>query len=130
MFYAFKLNDLFHSLLLILFVSNSFSQESTINVLQDSKFEQLLTEKRKINATITTNDRYRVQIYSGESDVAKKTLAEYRKDSKNIEATIIFNTPNYKVWVGNFKTRIEGERNWEELKIKFPNSLLIKPLKN
>jgi SPOR domain len=130
MFSTIKLNNLYYSLLLLLFVSNSFSQESTITVSQDSKFEQLLNEKRKINATITTNDRYHVQIYSGDSETAKKTVADFRKDNKTIEATVIFNTPNYKVWIGNFKTRIEGERNIEELKKKFPNALLIKPTKN
>jgi SPOR domain len=130
MFSTIKLNNLYYSLLLLFFVSNSFSQESTITVSQDSKFEQLLNEKRKINATITTNDRYHVQIYSGDSETAKKTVADFRKDNKTIEATVIFNTPNYKVWIGNFKTRIEGERNIEELKKKFPNALLIKPTKN
>jgi SPOR domain len=130
MFSTIKLNNLYYSLLLLFFVSNSFSQENTITVSQDSKFEQLLSEKRKINATITTNDRYHVQIYSGDSETAKKTVADFRKDNKTIEATVIFNTPNYKVWIGNFKTRIEGERNIEELKKKFPNALLIKPTKN
>jgi hypothetical protein len=130
MFSTIKLNNLFYSLLLFFFVSKSFSQEGSVTVLQDSKFEQLLNEKRKINATITTNDRYRVQIYSGDSETAKKNLADYRKDNKNVEGTIVFNTPNYKVWIGNFKTRIEGERNMEELKNKFPNAFLIKPTKN
>lgn len=127
---AIKLNNLFYSLLFILFVTNSFSQEGTVSVSQDSKFEQLLTEKRKINATITTNDRYRVQIYSGDSETAKKTLSDFRKEFKNSDATVVFNTPNYKVWIGNYKTRIEGERNIEELKKKFPNAFLIKPTKN
>jgi SPOR domain len=130
MFYTMKLNNLFYSVLLIFLVSNSFSQESAMNVYQDSKFELLLNEKRKINATITTNDRYRIQIFSGESEVAKKILQEFRKENKNIEGTITFNTPNYKVLIGNFKTRIEGERNMEELLKKYPNSFLIKPSKN
>jgi tRNA A37 N6-isopentenylltransferase MiaA len=125
-----NLNGLFCSILLLFVASYSFAQESAITVAQDSNFEQLLSEKRKINASITTNDRYRVQIYSGTSDLAKKTLADFRKDNKSLDATILFNTPNYKVLIGNFKTRIEGERNWELLKKNFPNSLLIKPTKN
>ena len=125
-----NLNGLFCSILLLFAASYSFAQESALTVAQDSNFEQLLSEKRKINASITTNDRYRVQIYNGTSDLAKKTLADFRKDNKNLDATILFNTPNYKVLVGNFKTRIEGERNWELLKKNFPNSLLIKPTKN
>ena len=47
----------------------------------------------------------------------------------DIDATIVFNTPNYKVWVGNFKTRIEAERYLIEIKKKYKNVLLIKPSK-
>jgi hypothetical protein len=35
----------------------------------------------------------------------------------------------YKVWVGNFKTRIEAERNLKDIKLKYPNAFLIKPNK-
>jgi len=35
----------------------------------------------------------------------------------------------YKVWVGNFKTRIEAEKNLNDLKKKYPNAFLIKPNK-
>jgi hypothetical protein len=33
-----------------------------------------------------------------------------------MDGTIIFNTPNYKVWVGNYKSRIEAERNLIDIK--------------
>ena len=114
----------------MLFLSANLSaQEVSITVSQDSKFEQILTEKRKLNATITTNDRYKIQIFSGDSESAKKNLVDFRKDNKMIEGTIVFNTPNYKVWVGNFKTRIEAERNLIEILKKHPKALLIKPSK-
>jgi SPOR domain len=130
MFQTSKPNILFYSVLLFFSSFYSFSQETKVTVSQDSKFEQLLSEKRKINASITANDRYRIQIYTGDNENAKKTLLDFRKEFKNIEATIIFNTPNYKVWVGNFKTRIESERNMGLLKSKYPNSFMIKPSKN
>lgn len=57
----------------------------------------------------------------------KKTLADFKRDYNNIDGTIIFNTPNYKVMVGNFKTRIEAERNLAEIKKKYKNVFLIKP---
>ena len=109
--------------------TNLYSQEDKLNVSQDQKFEQLLNEKRKINASITVNDRYKIQIYNGDSESSKKTLSEFRKDFKNYDGTIVFSTPTYKVWVGNFKSRIESERNLTELKKKYPNAFLIKPNK-
>ncbi|WP_284653694.1 SPOR domain-containing protein [Flavobacterium terrisoli] len=107
----------------------SFSQEGKVAVSQDPKFEQLLNEKRKINSSITINDRYKIQIFNGDSENSKKTLIDFKKENKTLDATIVFSTPAYKVWVGNFKTRIEAEKNLELLKKKFPNAFLIKPNK-
>lgn len=103
------------------------AQNVTVN--QDTKFEQLLNEKRKINASITINNRYKIQIFNGSSEDSKKTLIQFKKDFKNYDATIVFSTPMYKVWIGNFITRIEAERNLATLKKKYPNAILIKPNK-
>lgn len=108
---------------------NLSAQNNNVTLNQDSNFEQLLNEKRKINSSITINDRYKIQIFSGDSENARKTLSEFRKEFKNYDGTIIFSTPNYKVWVGNFKSRIESERNLAELKKKYSSALLIKPNK-
>jgi hypothetical protein len=105
------------------------AQDRNITVNQDPKFEQLLQEKRKINVSLTINDHYKIQIFSGESEKAKKILTDFRQEFENIDATIIFNTPNYKVWIGNFKTRMEAEQNLIEIKKKYKTVLLIKPNK-
>jgi len=109
--------------------ANLSAQEGNVTVTQDLKFEQLLNEKRKINSSITVNDRYKIQIYSGDTETAKKILGDFRKENKSHDGTIVFSTPTYKVWVGNFKTRIEAERNIAEFKKKYPNAFLIKPNK-
>lgn len=109
--------------------SKSIAQENKTKVTQDPKFEQLLNEKRKINSSITVNDRYKIQIFNGDSENSKKKLIEFKKENKNFDATIVFSTPIYKVWVGNFKTRIEAEKNLNDLKKKYPAAFLIKPNK-
>ncbi|MBP6549594.1 MAG: SPOR domain-containing protein [Flavobacterium sp.] len=115
------------SLLLVALIPKLHAQDQNITVNQDTKFEQLLNEKRKINTSLTVNDSYKIQIFNGGSENAKKTLNDFRLEFKNIDATIVFNTPNYKVWVGNFKSRIEAEKNMAELKDRYKNMLLIKP---
>ena len=119
----------FCSFLLSLLSSPIIAQNQNSVIVQDPKFEQLLNEKRKINASLTVNDFYKIQIYNGGSENAKKTLNDFRQEFKDIDATIIFNTPNYKVWVGNFRTRIEAERNLVNIKDRYKNVLLIKPSK-
>jgi hypothetical protein len=105
------------------------SQTADVTVNQDPKFEQLLNEKRRINSSITVDDRYKIQIFNGDSEASKKVLNEFRREFKDYDATIVFSTPSYKVWIGNFKTRIEAERNLSQLMGKYPSAFLIKPNK-
>jgi hypothetical protein len=113
----------------VFLTSEMCAQGSGTTLKQDPSFEQLLNEKRKINSSITINDRYKVQIYNGDSESSKKHLSEVKRTFKEYDATIVFSTPSYKVWVGNFKTRIEAERSLNDIKKKYPNAFLIKPNK-
>ena len=119
----------FLTLTMLTLAYNINAQDQNLTLNQDPKFEQLLNDKRKINTSISTNDTYKIQIFSGKSDEAKKTLSDFKRENSNIDGTIIFNTPNYKVMVGNFKTRIEAERNLAEIKKRYKLVFLIKPSK-
>ena len=112
------------------FSTNSFSQSSEISLSQDPKFEQLLNEKRKINNSIATNEGYKIQIYNGDSENSRKELTKFKNEFNYLDATIIFNTPYYKVWVGNFKSKIDAQRHLIEIQKKYANSIIIKPSKS
>jgi hypothetical protein len=124
-----KRNTFKSTIIILLFFNYNASKAQNVTVTQDAKFEQLLNEKKKLNTLTTTSDRYRIQIFNGSNDESKKSLIQFKKDNKEFDATIIFSTPVYKVWVGNFKTRIEAERNLIDIKKKYPNAILIKPNK-
>jgi plasmid maintenance system killer protein len=49
----------------------SKAQDRNLSLIQDVKFEKLLTEKKKITS-ITVNERYKIQVFSGDSDKAKR----------------------------------------------------------
>lgn len=106
-----------------------FSQTNKTIINQDIKFEQLLNEKQKVNPSITLNNRFKIQIYTGDSETSKKALQNFKKSFKSIDGTIVFQTPIYKVWIGNFKTRIEAEKMIQDLSKKYPNAFLVKPNK-
>ena len=118
-------------LLFVFLLTSSFinAQDGKTTITQDSKFEKLLNEKRKINASLVVNENYQIQIYNGDSETAKKTFAAFKKEFKNYDGTIVFNTPTYKVLIGNFKTRIEAEKNINEIKKTYKNAVVIKPVK-
>ena len=105
----------------------TLAQGNKIILNQDFRFEKLLNEKRKINSSILNDQRYNIQIFNGDSETAKKTLSSFKNNFKNFDATIVFNTPTYKVLAGNFKTRIEAERNLIFVRKTYKNALIIKP---
>jgi hypothetical protein len=118
---------LFTVVFIVFFTSNSFSQEHKTSIIQDSRFTDLLNEKRKMNAAATGSDRFRIQIFSGDNEKCKKAFYDFKKSYKDIDRTIVFKSPIYKVLVGNFKTRLDAERVLMELKKKYPNALLVRP---
>lgn len=113
--------------IMFLIVLNSNNLVAQVNVEQDLKFEQLLDEKRKINSSITATDKYKIQIFYGDSHNARKVLHEFKQNFPNIDGTILFSSPNYKVQVGNFKTKIEADRHRLEILKKYPDALVVKP---
>lgn len=122
-----KHNLLYFFILSSFFCLSSRAQEGKTNISVDPKIDQLLKEKRKLNSGLFLNEGYKIQIFYGNSEESKKKLQEFKKDFKDLDGTIIFNSPNYKVWIGNFKTRIEVERAMVDIKKKYPTALIIKP---
>lgn len=116
------------SILFVVFsISKSRAQHQNREHSQNQKIEQLLIEKRKINLSLAIENAYKIQIFNGSNELAKRQLIMFKQDFTAIDAILVFNSPNYKVWVGNFKNRLDAERNLIEIKKKFSNALLIKP---
>ena len=122
-----KHNLLYFFILSSLFCFKSNAQDGKTNISVDPKIDQLLKEKRKLNTGLFLNEGYKIQIFYGNSEESKKKLQEFKKEFIDLDGTIIFNSPNYKVWIGNFKTRIEVERAMVDIKKKYPTALIIKP---
>ncbi len=121
-----------HNLLYFFIISSilclkSNGQDVKTNITVDPKIDLLLKEKRKLNTGLFLNEGYKIQIFYGNSEESKKKLQEFKKEFKDLDGTIIFNSPNYKVWIGNFKTRIEVERAMIDIRKKYPTALIIKP---
>lgn len=106
-----------------------FAQTKKTYLVQDEKIEKLLVEKRKNNSSITINDKFKIQVYFGTIEEAKKTLVSVKKEFNQLDGTIIFSNPSYKVWVGSYKSKIEAEKALQTIKKNYPTSVIIEPNK-
>lgn len=115
------------SILLILISASSYSQSATLQVNQDPKITQLLDLKKSLEKDNKLTDGYTVQLYYGELDKANQILRKYKGSFSNWPASIEYETPNYKVWAGNFDTRIEAERALLKIQQSFSSAFILKP---
>jgi len=112
---------------LILFaMTNVTAQEGTVTVNQSSEIDKLLVLKKDISIE---NERFKIQIYSGSRSAAEAAKSNFIESYPQYPSSLEYETPNYKVWVGNFRSRLEADRAWIKIKRKFTNAFILKPEK-
>ena len=114
---------------LVLTTSFCFGQQGTVTVNQDKKITNLLEIKKDMNKNEIDSDRYKIQIYSGNRSSAESAQREFNNSFTDWKATIQYETPNFKIWAGNFTTRLEADRALKKIKNKFPNAFPFRPKK-
>lgn len=106
---------------------HSFGQEGHVQISQDSLVPHLLELKTDMGNESRLGDRYRIQIFSGNNNKASEVIKEFRDLYTEWPSTIVYETPNYKVWIGNFRNSLEADRALAKIKESFPAAFRFKP---
>lgn len=106
---------------------SGFAQAGEVHINQDSLVTHLLDVKTEMAKANRLGDRYMIQIYSGNSAGATEAIEQYREAFTEWPSTIVFETPNYKVWVGNFRNSIEADRVLLLIREEFPSAFRFRP---
>ena len=115
------------SLLVILVFSNQLvAQEGVVIIDQDSDITKLLEYKKDVK----TVDLYKIQLDFGSRSEAESLKRKFRNTFAQWPAEMVYETPNYKVWVGNFSTRLEADIALLEIKKKFSKAMVFEPKKD
>lgn len=103
----------------------TFAQQGHVTINQDDKITTLLDLKKNMNEN--DSDRYKIQVYSGNRSEAHEAKKEFSNTFINWKPIMEYETPNFKIWAGNFRTRLEADRALKEIKSKFPSAFIFKP---
>ena len=122
-------NTTFVLIALLLTTQFSLAQDGSLTINQDPEVDELLALKKKMNVSETDADRYKIQIYSGNIAGAEKAKAKINSKLSDLPSILEFETPNYKVWVGNFRNRLEADRTLLKVQKEFKNAFVFKPKK-
>ena len=104
--------------------STLFGQNGNIKINQSNKLDSIIKLKKELNSKI---QNLRIQIYSGDRDNAEQIIKEFIKIFNDTTADVIYETPNYKVWVGNYYTQLEADKRLLEIRKKFRSAFIFRP---
>lgn len=100
--------NLYQTIVITLFYTGTLlAQQGKVGVHVDQKVTQLMALKKEVNKTQSV---IKIQIYSGSRKNAEDTLEKFKIDFPDHAAEMIYETPNYKIWVGNFRTQMQSDR--------------------
>ncbi|MGY0393519.1 SPOR domain-containing protein [Bizionia sp. KMM 8389] len=119
----------FLTLGLALSVNIFYAQQGAVTVNQPSEIDALLALKKEMNTSNEDSGRYKIQIFSGDRSGADKTITDFEDKFEKIPTKLVYETPNYKVWVGNFRNRLDADRGLEIIREEFPDAFRFKPKK-
>ena len=109
-------------------VSFAIAQTGTISITQDEKIDALLTVYK---TTLSSSDYYTIQVgFVSSNTKANELKSLVNIDFPNLSSRVDFDSPTYRVKVGRFKTKLEAERQFIDVRKKYPNAMLLAPKKS
>ena len=119
----------------LLFLLSFQWASSQVGIGNDPLLRELMQLKEQMTRDYKLKEFYVIQVHSGGKDKAQEIknamdgfLREQKvKDSFEKEVVITYETPNYKVWIGRFGTRLLADRFFLKIKDEYPNALILKP---
>ena len=127
MYSKFKYTSKIFIILCILFSIHGFAQQTkgTVQIESSKEIDQMIAQKKDYNKEIGTIKGYKIQLFYGNEKDAYDTRDEFKLLYPEISYKIIFSSPEWKVQVGNYKTRLEADGALVDIKIDFPNAIIF-----
>jgi len=100
------------------------AQEGKVTIQQDSKIDELVKLYTDVNSKAGF---YQIQVGFGDYQKAQNLKSQVEIDFPDWYSKIEFESPTYRVRLGKFRTKLEAERKYIEVRKKYPDAMLLKP---
>ncbi len=111
-----------------LFHSSAYSGNVTIQ--QSSSIKKLLEARMSMLKKQKGFEGYRIRIFakvgSGARTQAQDIRIEFLEKFNDLEAYLQYNSPNWEIHVGDFRTRMEAMQRLTEIKKEYPQAFVVK----
>ncbi len=120
---------LYVEILFFTMVGSTFAQQGRVLMSDSSKTNHLLEVYKQINEARKSIPGYRVQIhFGGEREKAKEVKSKFLSQYHQVQAYESYQSPNFRVRVGDFRTRLEAINFQKKISANFPAAYVVQDL--
>ena len=110
-------------LFLIVLLISSFKGYSQNTTKKSQEIKSIISKKRSFNNTYGFG--YRIQLYNGNEQKARSYNAQFKIEFPGNPSKLVYNAPEWKVQVGNYKTKLEADKDLVIFQEKFSAIIVI-----
>ena len=127
MLFPTKKINLISIVLIVLFTVTNYAQqkEGTVKIETSASIDKVITQKKQYNKNLKTLNGFKIQIFYGNEKNSYKVKDEFNAVFQEIPAKIVFSSPQWKVQVGNFKTKLEADKTLLDIKKEYPGAIVV-----
>lgn len=117
----------YFALLIFLIPSLLMGQESEgdLRVETPAGVDELVAQKIAFNKEQNSYPGYKIQIYYGSEKECYEIKDEFTALFPDIPTSIIFSTPQWKLQVGEYRTRLEADKSIQSIKKEYPSAIVL-----
>jgi len=92
----------------------------------DSITKKFFQIKKDFSKKTFESTYYTIKIFYGSLDEADSIYMDFKKNYEDVKSELIFETPNYKVRIGEYKDINVASQSLEKIRRIYPGSFVIK----
>jgi len=110
--------------------STSKQKFGSSEVIEEPGIRELLNKHVSVNAESQKIDGYRIHLYSSSGEMsrtkAQKIQADFLKNYPDVPSYLDWLEPNFRVRVGDFRTRLDAIQFHQDIQDFFPSSFVVR----
>jgi hypothetical protein len=120
-----KFSSLLAFILMIPGILLSQEKEGDIRVESSASVKELIAQKIAFNKEQNSFPGYKIQIYYGSEKECYEIKDEFTSLFPDIPTSIIFSTPQWKLQVGEYRSRLEADKSIQSIKKEYPSAIVL-----
>ena len=117
-----KLKRLFTAFLLFFFFGKTTLNAQSSNN-ESPQIKKLLAKKREYNKRYGYG--FRIQLYNGSETQARNYKRRFENEFPGVFSKLEYDAPEWKIQVGNYKTRLDADKAINKIREKFYGAIVI-----